>query len=192
MRSLGVCLVLTLQTEDQSSTASPRSATSPRSRRRSTRASSLPCGENLLASGQENKSDWGTVYVVFTMSKFHRLCLQIFRILIFFCACLGCLCRRSEPRWYRWAAWHNHERGHSLWALHLQLGEKGEEELPSEKATRLKSLSSKQERVILQTEHERMQLCIVEIFKQDIMQQSMGHLIRPRNMLPNGHLQKYQ
>ena len=58
LRSLGVCLVLTLQTEDQSSTASLRSANSPRLlvRQRSTSASFLHYGENLLASSDGNKS----------------------------------------------------------------------------------------------------------------------------------------
>ena len=55
IRSLDGCLVLTLQTEDQSSTASPRSATSPDY---NDDQPALPCGGDLLASGEENKCDW--------------------------------------------------------------------------------------------------------------------------------------
>ena len=95
MRSLGICLVLTLQTKDQSSAVSPRSATSPNcGEDRSTSASSLPCGENLLASGGGNKTDWGTVHVVFTMSKLPVI-LSDFSLGMFR---LGHLCRRSRVK----------------------------------------------------------------------------------------------
>ena len=92
-----------------------------------TSASSLPC-ENLLASSDVNKTDWGTVHVVFTMSKLP----VIFRD--FFCACLVWHVSVKEPesRWFWWSAWHNHERGHSPWALQVQLGE-GERDTSSQK-----------------------------------------------------------
>ena len=72
MRSLGVSLVLTLQTEDQSSAATRGRRLLPDY---GEDRPALPCGEDLLAFGEGNKSELGTVHVVFTMSKLRRLYL---------------------------------------------------------------------------------------------------------------------
>ena len=124
---------------------------------------------------------------------------------------LGCLCRISRAtmaRWYRWDAWHHYERGHSPWALHVQLGERERERERERQRERERERERERQRdrepssvgrlyplrrrcpqqeSFLQTEREN------EIFKQDCaracMHDSKGHSIYPRNMLPNfyGH-----
>ena len=71
IRNLGVGLVLT-QTKDQSSTASSRSAPDFPSTividGEDRLRTALLGGENLVVSGDRNKSDWGAVHVGFTVS----------------------------------------------------------------------------------------------------------------------------
>ena len=89
---------------------------------------------------------------------------------------LGCLCRGFRTTMGRWAAWHDHELGHSPLALHVSLERESDGELSQEKrlvtsATRNDQLSPQQERIFCK-QNMRMQLCIthriVEVFKQDV------------------------
>ena len=98
MRSLGVCLVLTLQMEGQSSTASPRPATSPRLRRRSSASSEcLSCGETC----------WRLVTGTKVTGVLYMWCLPCLsyvdsasNLLGLFCVCLVWDVEDPERRWH--------------------------------------------------------------------------------------------